>query len=121
MIPQPDIMWKNVIVMIMFGYLGLGFPDIDLVAQQFLHHRSIVTHSILLPLVFILSRKNAVRFGACGFLLGVSVHLSADVLSRPVGYAQIWMPWPLTFSLGVFSPFWLAANALVGLVGRNAY
>lgn len=107
---------RSLITMVMFGYLGLGFPDTDLILLPILHHRSIVTHSIIIPALVLLRRNQAVRFGAAGFILGESVHLAADVLSFPRGFAMVWLPWPIKFPLGFFSPLWLAANALVGLV-----
>lgn len=108
--------WRELIVLLMFGYLGLGFPDVDLLALPLLHHRSIITHSILLPAIFLVFRNAALRFGACGFVLGVSVHLAADVLSSPTGFGMVWLPWPIKFPLGPLSLIWLAANAIVGLV-----
>jgi hypothetical protein len=102
----------------MFGYLGLGFPDVDQFPLFFpvLHHRSIVTHSILIPLAFLLHRHQALRFGASGFVLGVSIHLAADVLSPPTGFGAVWLPWPIKIDFGYLSPVWLAGNAIVGLV-----
>jgi hypothetical protein len=101
----------------MFGYLGLSFPDVDLAFLGLLNHRSILTHSILLPVAFLTMRNDALRFGASGFVLGVSVHLAADVLADFQGFGLIWLPWPIKMSIGpILSPVWLAANAIVGLV-----
>lgn len=112
--------WRDLIVMLMCGYLGLGFPDVDLALLPILHHRSIITHSILIPAIFLTIRNSAIRFGAGGFILGISIHLSADVLSSPIGFGMIWLPWPIKFPLGPLSPLWLAANALVGLIWAKA-
>jgi hypothetical protein len=107
--------WRQLLMIPTFGYLGLGFPDVDQLVLPLLHHRSIITHSIAIPALFLLLSNKAVRFGACGFVLGISVHLSADVLSSPVGFGMVWLPWPLKVPLGPLSPLWLAANAIVGL------
>lgn len=107
---------SNLLIMLFFGYLGLFFPDIDQLLLRILHHRSIVTHCIAAPLVFMSSRDLSTRFGAAGLMLGISVHLAADVLSRPFGFAKIWLPWPIKMSLGPLSVLWMGANALLGLV-----
>lgn len=108
--------WRELTLMLVFGYLGLGFPDIDREFLSILHHRSILTHSILLPAIVLLGTSAPVRFGACGFTLGIAIHLSADVMSSPTGFGMIWLPWPAKFTLGALSPVWMAANAIVGLI-----
>ena len=110
--------WRESITIVMFGFLGLGFPDIDQLPGLFaiLHHRSIVTHSIIIPAALLAIRNSAIRFSACGFILGISIHLAADVLSSPKGFGMIWLPWPIKIPLGWLSPAWLAINALVGMV-----
>ena len=108
--------WRENMTMVLFAYIGLGFPDIDQLFLPILHHRSIITHSIAIPVAFLLWRNKAVSFAVFGFILGVSIHISADVLSNPVGFGMVWLPWPIKIPLGPLSPLWLAANAVVGLV-----
>ena len=98
------------------GVVGLALPDIDLRLMSVLHHRSVVTHNVLVPMLLLLAGTPGFRLVATGLVLGVSVHLAADVLSRPVGFGRVWLPYPFKLSLGAFSPWWLAANALAGLV-----
>ncbi len=102
--------------MAMFGFLGLGFPDIDLLLLPLLHHRSIITHSILVPAIFLLFARITKSLGACGFVLGGSAHLAADVIAPPVGFGMVWLPWPIKVPLGPVAPLWIACNAVVGLV-----
>ncbi|WP_123689732.1 hypothetical protein [Allostella humosa] len=111
-----DRTWREIVVMILFATLGLGFPDIDHLFLSWLHHRSIVTHSVLIPLPFLLARNEAVRAGAAGFLVGVSIHLAADILSPAKGFGTVWLPWPIKASLGPLSPMWIAANSGVAMV-----
>ena len=96
--------------------LFLHVPDLDLWAMPLLHHRSILTHSIL-PAVLLLAFGG--RFGAAamaGALLGLGVHLACDGLSRMAGFGQVWLPAPFKMPLGGFSRVWLFGNALVGFV-----
>lgn len=101
-------------LMILTTWVFLGVPDLDFALLPILHHRSIVTHSILPPLLFLLVAR---RFGAApiaGAMIGTSVHLSCDMLSPMEGFAQIWLPAPIKAPLGPLSYLWLAGNALVG-------
>lgn len=96
------------------AYIFLWVPDLDHLLLSILHHRSIITHSVLPGLLFLLLGW---QFGAApvaGALIGLSVHLSADLLSPMVGFAQIWLPAPYKLGLGPWSYLWLAGNALVG-------
>lgn len=88
----------------LFAYLFLWVPDTDFLLLPLLHHRSIVTHSALPALILLLFRK---RFGiipTAGGLIGLSVHLLCDALSPPVGFGQVWLPWPYKEPLGSLSP-----------------
>jgi hypothetical protein len=77
-----------------FAYLFLWVPDIDLVLIGLLHHRSIVTHSLLPGLLFLLLGRSLGAAPVAGALVGLSVHLTSDMLSPMVGFAQIWLPAP---------------------------
>lgn len=89
-------------------------PDIDQHLRALLHHRSILTHSILPPLLLLALRDERRRALAAGALAGTATHLAADAAGPAVGYGQVWTPWPVTASLGGLSPLWLAGNAALG-------
>lgn len=104
----------KMLLIVLCAYLFLWVPDLDFALLPLLHHRSIITHSILPGLLFLILGR---RFGsapAAGALIGLSVHLACDLLSPMVGYAQIWLPAPIKMPLGPVSYIWLAANAVVG-------
>ncbi len=108
------------------AYLFLWVPDIDLVLIGLLHHRSIITHSILPGLLLLFFGRKLGAAPVSGALIGTSVHLSADLLSPMVGYAQIWLPAPYNSALGDLSYLWLAGNAVIGfglasLITRSAF
>ncbi|WP_404424202.1 hypothetical protein [Thalassospira australica] len=95
---------------------GLWLPDIDLALLSILHHRSIITHSILIPWLLFVILKNRVPFcGIAGLYAGIAIHLAADCLSATVGFGMIWTPWPFKASLGPASPIWIVVNAALGI------
>jgi hypothetical protein len=121
---------------------GLFFPDLDQLLLPVLGHRSMVTHSVLVPVLALalgpalLARLPAQRFGpearaAAGrsgawflgwFLLGLAIHLMADVVPLGCrGYALAKLPgFPLVsrpsgLPCGA-SLLWFGANALAALV-----
>ncbi|WP_143595768.1 hypothetical protein [Tropicibacter naphthalenivorans] len=102
--------------MILMAWIFLGVPDFDLALLPILHHRSIVTHSILPPLLFLLVARRLGAAPIAGAMIGTSVHLTCDLLSPMVGFAQIWLPAPIKAPLGPLSYLWLLGNALVGYV-----
>ena len=97
----------------------------------FLSHRSILTHGILLPVLIylilnkILKYKKTLDYIYAGLLIGISIHLTADLFSKSfVGYATIKLPFQITSdglifktkSIGSFqSIFWIFFNAILGL------
>jgi hypothetical protein len=104
------------------GYiLGLFFPDIDQGFQDLLGHRSIITHSILLPyllLYYFIKKKNnpnvLITIFVIGIFLGIGLHLSADLHPKSFkGYALIKLPGNI--DVGGLSPIWIAANAAASL------
>nr|WP_170541120.1 hypothetical protein [Ruegeria arenilitoris] len=102
----------KVFLFLLAAYLFLWVPDIDLLFIGVLHHRSIVTHSVLPALLLVLLGRRAGAAPIAGALIGLGVHLSCDMLSPMVGFAQIWLPAPIKAPLGPFSYLWLFANAL---------
>jgi hypothetical protein len=92
-------------------YAGLFAPDIDLFLLPILHHRSIITHSIIIPLL--LKRWLSTPTFA-GFAAGISIHLWADSLSTSMGFAQVYLP-VVKISLGSsMSLVWILLNAFLG-------
>ena len=113
-------------LLILLTYVFLWSPDIDFLFMSLFHHRSIITHSILPGLIFLLFGRRLGAAPAAGAMIGTSVHLSCDLLSPMVGYAQVWLPAPFKQSLGPLSYLWLAANAVSGfaiasLLARAAF
>ncbi|MEB8388515.1 hypothetical protein OO012_14910 [Rhodobacteraceae bacterium KMM 6894] len=96
------------------AYLFLWVPDFDFALISILHHRSIITHSLLPALVFVFLGRSLGAAPIAGALIGTSVHLSCDMLSPMVGYAQIWFPAPIKAPLGPLSYLWLFGNAMIG-------
>lgn len=82
-------------LMISFFYIGFKFPDIDLKIKN-MGHRSILTHSPLLPLtLFILHESNMLwlvyggkydvtRYFIIGLSIGIALHLLYDL--RPKSF-----------------------------------
>jgi hypothetical protein len=91
---------------------GLWIPDTDLILLPVLHHRSIVTHSILIPWLLSLTAGGRVPLSTvAGLYGGIAIHLAADATSATVGFGMVWLPWPIKTALGAFSPVWLLGNA----------
>src|SRR5687768_9738662 len=95
----------EVAVMAVAALAFLPAPDLDLWAIRLLHHRSILTHSVLLPFLVLwgaaplgLSEAQGIA-AAAGAGLGVAVHLAADLLAPSRGYGRVWWPEPFQRSL----------------------
>lgn len=106
----------KVSLFILAAYVFLWVPDLDFLLLEVLHHRSIVTHSILPALVLIVMGWKAGAAPIAGALVGLAVHLSCDMLSPMVGFAQIWLPEPIKMPLGPLSYLWLGLNALLAFI-----
>lgn len=94
----------NLVLITVFYYIGLRFPDIDFKIKG-LRHRSIVTHSFFLPLILFILHKSemltliwmktyditgSVITGLC---FGMTVHFLYDLFpKRFVGSALIQLP-----------------------------
>lgn len=102
------------VLLILCAYVFLWVPDLDLALLPLLHHRSIITHSVLPGLLFLFLGRRLGAAPAAGALTGLSVHLSCDLLSPMIGFAQVWLPAPLMVPLGPLSYLWLAGNAVFG-------
>ena len=114
------------IIVLSFGYfIGLFFPDTDQGMQSLLGHRSIITHSILLPyLLYSYFKKNnnltpLKTIFIVGIYLGIGLHLSADLHPKAFrGFALIKLPFNI--SIGDLSPIWIGINAGVALFFSSA-
>jgi len=112
-----DLNYFPFIAVLSLGYfIGLFFPDTDHNFQLLLGHRSIITHSILLPylLYFYFNKKNNLTplktILIVGIYLGIGLHLSADLHPKAFkGYALIKLPFNI--DIGGLSPMWIGANA----------
>ena len=104
------MIWRALSVAV-FACLFLPVPDLDFLLLSLLHHRSIVTHSVLPAMVLVLLRRRIGLAPAAGGLIGLSVHLLCDALSPAVGFGQIWLPAPFKAPLGPLSPALLIVNA----------
>ena len=100
---------------------GLEFPDFDLHLLFFLGHRSILTHGIIVPYFlyrFLNNRKisnDVLDFVYIGFLLGIALHLCADLFPKAwIGFALImfppWIPMGAPFSI-----IWMLSNLIIAL------
>lgn len=96
------------------AFIFLPLPDTDFIFLSILHHRSIITHSLLFGFVFLFLGKNTGAAPLAGAMLGLSVHLACDLLSPAVGFGQIWLPYPIKTGLGIFSYVWLSINCAIG-------
>ena len=115
------------IAVLSLGYfVGLFFPDTDQSFQLLLGHRSIITHSILLPylLYFYFNKKNNLTplktILIVGIYLGIGLHLSADLHPKAFrGYALIKLPFNI--DIGGLSPMWIGVNAGVAFYLASKY
>lgn len=104
-------------LMLLIGIVaGLAFPDLDL-RWSFLGHRSIITHSFLVPLLLfgLASQQQHIttRLLAVGFSLSLAVHLSFDLFPRAwTGYALIYIPGYGRTNVE-FSQIWTAINIVI--------
>lgn len=108
--------WLKLLTNIFLFYTVIYFlswiPDSDQYLIKIFHHRSIVTHSILLPLLLLLITRGSLRWFSALLFSAFGIHLSADLLSSSIGYGAIWLPYPLKLSLGEFSKLWILVNAI---------
>jgi hypothetical protein len=110
-------LWVKYILLLGFFFftvqLTTWLPDIDHWFIGILHHRSIITHSILLPAIVWVALPKSMSMIASVLFTAVGIHLSADVLSPSQGFGAIWLPEPFKVNLGEFSKIWLVSNAVL--------
>ena len=103
------------------SFLTLNIPDIDQAFLGLLGHRSIITHSILLPYLlyhFFIKKKDKPNdyliFFVIGFYISISIHLSADLHPKGWrGFAFIKLPGDISIGEGP-SVIWMFLNIIVG-------
>jgi hypothetical protein len=104
--------------------MGLIFPDFDSYNiqtnffQNFIGHRSILTHSILVPYLFYFYAKkkhklnNNVITIIIGLFLGLALHLTADIYPKNGNENEL-IKLPGNISIGKFTFLWISLNTLV--------
>lgn len=95
---------------------GLFWPDVDQLLAPLIGHRSILTHSVLAPLLLLTVWRHRVTAPTVAwFSFGIATHLLADLFPRAwVGFALVQLPLGLG-NLGSLSPLWIGGNALAAL------
>ena len=137
---------KEFIISIFLVFIGAAFgvffPDFDqtfLKINSIIQHRSIITHSCLLGLIFLwLSKRDQselFRFFAVGIFIGIAVHLSFDLFPRRWwGGALIYIPLignlrslpfdgdllpPLFSSLWILGNIWFCLVQVYRIMSKN--
>ena len=116
--------YKFIIILFNASIIGLIFPDFDSYNiqtnffQNFIGHRSILTHSILVPYLFYfyVKKKHKLNNNAItiiiGLFLGLALHLTADIYPKNGNENEL-IKLPGNISVGKFSFLWISLNALV--------
>ena len=116
--------YKFIIILFNASIIGLIFPDFDSYNiqtsffQNFIGHRSILTHSILVPYLFYFYAKkkhklnNNVITIIIGLFLGLALHLTADIYPKNGDENEL-IKLPGNISVGKFSFLWISLNTLV--------
>ena len=99
--------------------LGISFPDFDQ-RVDFLTHRSILTHGLILPLaLFILasaSGSRALRWLTIGVCVSLGVHLAFDLFPRAwMGFALVHIP-AYGWTHPIFSQIWIGGSMFACLL-----
>lgn len=112
------------LIFILISNFSFHLPDIDQSDLSFLGHRSIITHSFLIPFLFnyFLDKKCIsnifIRIIAISLFFGFSVHFCADLIVKG------WQGGALITGLGIRLPapisiIWIFANAIICMVCAN--
>ena len=116
--------YKFIIILFNASIIGLIFPDFDSYNiqtnffQNFIGHRSILTHSILVPYLFYFYAKkkhklnNNVITIIIGLFLGLALHLTADIYHKNGNENEL-IKLPGNISIGKFTFLWISLNTLV--------
>ena len=116
--------YKFIIILFSASIIGLIFPDFDSYNiqtnffQNFIGHRSILTHSILVPCLFYFYAKKKDKLSnniitiIIGLFLGLALHLTADIYPKNGNENEL-IKLPGNISVGKFSSLWIAINILI--------
>ena len=91
-------------------YIGFFIPDTDLLIQSILHHRSILTHSILIVLI---SNRYFHKSFVQGLSIGIGCHLLSDSTSSMTGFALIYLPIVKSSIGAIPSWIWIFGNSIL--------
>ena len=94
-------------------YSGFFIPDTDLLIQSILHHRSILTHSILIVLI---SNRYFNKSFVQGLSIGIGCHLLSDSTSPMTGFALIYIPVVKSSIGAILSWIWIFGNSILCFV-----
>lgn len=114
---QEPAYWTYLPILVFISILAMLFiflPDIDL-EIPLLHHRSMVTHSVLIPYLLMRYKKFKIPdVVILALLLGFAIHMSADLTPKSwKGYALIYVPIIKISLFGALGSYlWLAANVV---------
>lgn len=103
-------------------FIGINIADTDLMFMGLIGHRSILTHSVLIPYLFyyyfVKKKKKDTELAyliIAGLLIGYAIHLTGDFYPKSwKGYALIQLPL-IGMSIGGLSPLWIGGTVLVCL------
>lgn len=104
-------------IYLIVNVFGALTPDIDIYLRRIVkaNHRSLLTHSALIPLVLglIVTIYSSYFQLYLAFSLGISAHLISDIPGRKtinrlsIGWSRIWLLLNSIVSLPIFSYNWL--------------
>jgi len=115
--------YKFIIILFSASIIGLIFPDFDgyniqtNFFQNFIGHRSILAHSILVPCLFYFYAKKKNKLSnniitiIIGLFLGLALHLTADIYPKNGNENEL-IKLPGNISIGKLSFFWIILNAM---------
>lgn len=108
---------NNIIIYILGLIIGLTFPDFDYFLEHYIGHRSFITHSIIILLIFLSLSKKENDLKTTNYLLGLSngliIHLISDLdlPSELIGGKTIKF---FAYDFGLISFYWLMGNIIIG-------
>ena len=108
---------NNLVFLMLIGLISIPtivLPDIDL-SLPLLHHRSMITHSVLIPFLLMCMKKYKLPdVVILSIFLAFAVHMSADLTPKAwKGYALIYFPiFNISFFGAMGSALWIFFNII---------